>query len=171
MSAKPLRSKNVADSGTYSMITANDPVSAQAVLGGIEEGVKVEIQNSTADLTVVGLNTAIGEIAQNATFTTAGGSQSTEIIIQDDGNITDREGTNLFITAAGELTYDNVGGSLDSASATNLTAAIAADEGAAGNSTLTLEDGSKIVSNAAATNVTIEGAKISCSYYHYHCIA
>ncbi|HDZ49494.1 hypothetical protein LCGC14_0265140 [marine sediment metagenome] len=199
--------KIVADTGnvelngdTYSMVTENTQVTAADILGGIEEGVKVEIDNAAGTLSATQLNTAIGTTtsgdialdgvisdgadgftydvtavtdadaatyaanggtAQNATFTTAGGSQSTEIIIQDDGNITDREGTNLFITAAGELTYDNVGGTLNSASATNLTAAIAADVGAAGNSTLTLEDGSKIVSNNAATNVTIEGAKIS----------
>lgn len=98
--------------------------------------------------------------AQNAVYTTDSGSKSTEIIIQDDQTITDREGTELFITAAGELTYDNVGGSLDAATTTNLTTAIGAST-TAGDQVLTLEDGSSIESVAAAGDVDIKNVKIS----------
>ncbi|MDK9687683.1 flagellin [Halomonas sp. LC1] len=99
--------------------------------------------------------------AQNAVYATEDGSKSTDITIQDDGTITDRDGTALYITTAGELTYDNVGGTLNAATTTNLTAAISTADADDGTISLTLEDGSSVNNVSGGGSVTLNDVKIS----------
>lgn len=90
-----------------------------------------------------------------ATYTFSGGSQ--DILVDSTGNITDTDGNQLYLTATNELTLNDGGTGSAAATATNLTAAIAADT-TAGNSTLAIDGGPTLSSDTAAGTVTISGA-------------
>ena len=112
-----------------------------------------------AEADAAALATGTADAPKAATYTFSGGSQ--DILVDSTGNITDRDGNQMYLSAANELTL-NDGGSGTVATATNLTAAIAADAGAAGNSKLAIEGGPTLSSNAAANNaVTVSGASVT----------
>ncbi|BBI53443.1 flagellin [Vreelandella olivaria] len=112
-----------------------------------------------AEADAAALATGTADAPKAATYTFSGGSQ--DILVDSTGNITDRDGNQMYLSAANELTL-NDGGSGTVATATNLTAAIAADAGAAGNSKLAIEGGPTLSSNAAADNaVTVSGASVT----------
>lgn len=101
---------------------------------------------------------ALGSSTQ-ATYSAGGISH--EILINGDNTITDTNGQAYFITAAGELTYDDVGGTLIAATATNLTAAIHASNETTQAVSLTLENGTTIKNVSGGTNLAIENVGIS----------
>lgn len=126
-------------------------------------GFKFDVAGATAAEVATFITPASGSTA--ATYT-AGGVTHNILLNSTTGAVTDASGQEMFITGAGELTYDNVGGTLNSATVTNLTTAINASDAATESVTLKLQNGTT-VSNASGggainvTNVTISAADLA----------
>ncbi|QPL45643.1 flagellin FliC [Halomonas sp. A40-4] len=103
--------------------------------------------------------TGSADAPTEATYTFSGGSQ--DILVDSTGNITDKDGNQLYLSAANELTL-NDGGSGTAATATNLTAAVAADANAAGNSEIAISGGPTLSSDGDANNdLSVLGASLT----------
>lgn len=118
-------------------------------------GFKFDVAGATAAEVKTFIQPATGSTA--ATYTAGGITH--DILLDNSGSVTDKNGQELFITAAGELTYDNVGGTLASATVTNLTTAINASDADVKAVSLKLENGTTVsnASGGGAINVTNVG--------------
>lgn len=147
----------LADALAGSVKTGWTTTTGEVALDGLKSdgngGFKFNVSTFTTAEAEAAITATAGNV-NRATYTNGGASH--DILIKDDGSITDTDGVALNITADGELTYD------DSAAGTApATAALLASEMDAmtGNATLTFENGMTLKSTAGT--LTLEDVSIS----------
>ncbi|WP_062360858.1 flagellin N-terminal helical domain-containing protein [Vreelandella aquamarina] len=148
--------QTVAAPGLEAALGFNDP--AATVTGFTSDGEGNFSYNATGATNAEAINLITGNAdgPTSATYTFDSGSQ--EILVNSDGNITDKEGNQLYLTTGGNLTLNNGGTDTEAATATNLAAALA-------NSTITgnelVIEGGPTLTAADTDQFVVTGATVT----------